>query len=589
MSDKKPSDELNPPPLNPHVTTLSSSTDGKIVNVNLYSGRAEITRLYTFDVRMGMNNVCITELPHVMDQQSLRVEGRGAATIHGVTVSSTPAPPVISTSDKLCELEEGRGRGLRALGRNKQALAALNKFLDSLDLQKVPANEVGTLLNTYKTEAEKLDEAIFDIQAQLSKFDEQIAAERKSFAGPERNSRLSNQASVGVFADVEGTVEIALIYAVYGASWEALYDIRVDMNATETPVSVIYKAAISQDTGENWDNVPLTLETVTPTFGVGLPTLNPWKLSVYKPPVPQHNYRSAARKVTLSAPAPAPGAAYAAFSPASPRYSPTSPEEERKVLHREAVVDSRGTVSATFRVPGMISIPSDGDAHNVTITQLALNAKMSWICVPKEDTRVHLNAKVKNASEYTLLPGSASVYVDGSFISRSDVPPVSPQESFDCPLGIDSSIRVTYHPLSKKVSHSGFYNKNTATVFSQRITIHNTKNMKVEDVKLVDQFPVSEDSNIKVKISAPGLVLPGLDSGTLGVGGSAKEKAPAPVSVGEGIIAQWDGAGEDGVDVSGLGKEGKFNWICAIPAQEKVNLLQSWEVSASDNVRVIGL
>jgi uncharacterized protein (TIGR02231 family) len=237
----------------------------------------------------------------------------------------------------------------------------------------------------------------------------------------------------------------------------------------------------------------------------------------------------------------------------------------------------------------MISIPSDGDAHNVTITQLALNAKMSWICVPKEDTRVHLNAKVKNASEYTLLPGSASVYVDGSFISRSDVPPVSPQESFDCPLGIDSSIRVTYHPLSKKVSHSGFYNKNTATVFSQRITIHNTKNMKVEDVKLVDQFPVSEDSNIKVKISAPGLVLPGLDSGTLGVGGSAKEKAPAPVSVGEGIIAQWDGAGEDGVDVSGLGKEGKFNWICAIPAQEKVNLLQSWEVSASDNVRVIGL
>ena len=42
---------------------------------------------------------------------------------------------------------------------------------------------------------------------------------------------------------------------------------------------------------------------------------------------------------------------------------------------------------------------------------------------------------IKNASDYTLLAGQASVYVDGSFISRSDVPAVSPQESFDCPLG----------------------------------------------------------------------------------------------------------------------------------------------------------
>lgn len=46
-----------------------------------------------------------------------------------------------------------------------------------------------------------------------------------------------------------------------------------------------------------------------------------------------------------------------------------------------------------------------------------------------------LKAKVSNNSEYTLLPGIASVYVDGSFISRSDVPAVSPQESFTCPLG----------------------------------------------------------------------------------------------------------------------------------------------------------
>jgi hypothetical protein len=124
---------------------------------------------------------------------------------------------------------------------------------------------------------------------------------------------------------------------------------------------------------------------------------------------------------------------------------------------RLAVLKAKGNVSATFQVPGMISIPSDGDAHNVTITELKLSASMSWVCIPKMDTKVHLKvncprrclqcfllvltgicfvqANIKNASEYTLLRGTGSVYVDGSFISRSAVPAVSPGESFDCPLG----------------------------------------------------------------------------------------------------------------------------------------------------------
>jgi hypothetical protein len=42
-----------------------------------------------------------------------------------------------------------------------------------------------------------------------------------------------------------------------------------------------------------------------------------------------------------------------------------------------------------------------------------------------------VQAKIKNESKYTFLSAIASVYVDESLISRSDVPAVSPQESFD--------------------------------------------------------------------------------------------------------------------------------------------------------------
>ena len=58
---------------------------------------------------------------------------------------------------------------------------------------------------------------------------------------------------------------------------------------------LVYEAAILQNTGEvcllvlrqfrrqSWENVSLTLETATPTFGLAIPELTPWWLSEYRP------------------------------------------------------------------------------------------------------------------------------------------------------------------------------------------------------------------------------------------------------------------------------------------------------------------
>ncbi|KAF5389962.1 hypothetical protein D9757_003569 [Collybiopsis confluens] len=173
---------------------------------------------------------------------------------------------------------------------------------------------------------------------------------------------------------------------------------------------------------------------------------------------------------------------------------------------------------SVFQVPGLISVPCDNEAHHVTVVELKeLETKLLWYAVPKMDTRVHLNAKIKNTSEYVLLSGEASVYVDGTFISRSCVPSAGPDESFDCSLGLDSSIKITYHPLSSKVSQrtlfTGFTGlnsistfgttKTTATRYTQRVTVLNTKRVRIDALKLLDRLPVSEDERIAVKILKP--------------------------------------------------------------------------------------
>jgi len=65
--------EPQPPsfdPINP--VSLSAQKDSKILSIAVYAGRAELTRLFKFNVKTGQNQVTITELPLAIDQQSFR-------------------------------------------------------------------------------------------------------------------------------------------------------------------------------------------------------------------------------------------------------------------------------------------------------------------------------------------------------------------------------------------------------------------------------------------------------------------------------------------------------------------------------------
>jgi len=242
------------------------------------------------------------------------------------------------------------------------------------------------------------------------------------------------------------------------------------------------------------------------------------------------------------------------------------------IRHRNVSVDSKGNINATFRVPRVSTVPTDGTSHNVTVVKLDLDAIMSWVAIPKVDAKTHLQAKITNASDYTLLPGTASIYVDGSFIAKTQLPIVSPQESFDCSFGLDPSIRITYHPQHKKVTQSGFMTKTSNRAIVQRITIFNSKTTAVERVKVIDQVPISEIPNVTPKLITPPLSAPESLSNQL-------TKIPAPVKVSDGVVAQWEGADDPGVDTDAVGADGKFYWMCAVPAKGKVNLTLHWEIT----------
>ncbi|RXW17065.1 hypothetical protein EST38_g8784 [Candolleomyces aberdarensis] len=633
-----------------NVIELTSSVDSKIAGVSVYSHRAEVTRTFNLALTPGQNQVEISGLPRLLIQDSLRVEGKELDT------------RLLEESEEIKPLRLRKFELEQAIERNDQSKDTLKKYMDSLASPRTASfSEVVETTSEYDiavTELQKKGNALAEDLEVVTKALSTKQRALKDAAKTKWDEKLSLKVSVRILAEVEGEIELSLIYAVSNTSWSPRYAIRVDTHSKDKAVSLVYKADITQMSGEDWTDVSMTLETATPSFDKTLPTLGPWTIRAYKPaPYP----------VILSGSMPAPLPAYHAVlqRPISPswrrsRSRSSSPGEvmyhtpatvRPTILPQLAMVSSLGDVSATFGVPGITTIPSDGARHTVTIASLELDAKLCWVSVPKKDAKTYLSAKIQNVSEYALLEGPANVYVDGSFIARSTIPAVNPEEKFECALGIYPAIRITYHPLAKKLSQSGLLSKSKVYNYTRRITIHNTKNSTVEGIKIIDQIPVSEDATITVKLISPALQLPNFsspanaapvspgDTGSVpssgkgglfrNIGGSGNNsnspsdtpsdkalKAVAKsVKVSPGVIAQWnrpddlhsitgDGSTEETkvhrssesvsdssepLDLTALGKDGKISWICSIPPQTKINLTLQWEVSAPVNTDIVGI
>ena len=129
---------------------------------------------------------------------------------------------------------------------------------------------------------------------------------------------------------------------------------------------------------------------------------------------------------------------------------------------------------------------------------------------------------------------------------------------------------------------TGFYKKSVMKTYTQRITIVNTKSVSIENLKVVDMIPVSQDERIEINLLNPPLPPSVAEDNT------GKEKKSDGISVSPGVLALWDGTGDPEVNQDVVGKNGCVRWDVSLRPQETVNLVLKFEVSYPEKLVVDG-
>jgi uncharacterized protein (TIGR02231 family) len=487
--------------------------------VTVYLDRAVVTRSARIDLAAtGVTEVTLEKLPANLLDQSLQVSGRGAAqaTILDVTARATYVDFTPNERVQALELElRGLAKQRRVLDDRDAVLKAQENTLGRLEAAatapptkdsapRLSIEESAKLLaflaeQLGKIAAEKQDLSIQgeDLAAKID------AAQRQLNELRGAGGRSYKTVTVRLDAITTGTLDLAVSYAVPGASWAPSYDARV--NSNEKTIALAYSGLVRQNTGEDWKDVGLTLSTARPSLGGAAPELRPWGLDIFLPrPVPMAvtvPLKTATRDFANFN-----GISVAGAGATNMQALTTGSFVDGKLMEKDAgyatAAMEAAATSASFKTTTPASVPSDNSPQKVPITTAALAANPEYLTTPKLQPAAFLTAKAVNSSDFPLLAGAMNVFLDGTFVATSHLRTVMAGEKFDLALGADDGISVKHQRVKRFTEETGLTNSGQRITYEYLLTIQNNKKTAAR-VIVADQIPVSRNEKVVVKQLSP--------------------------------------------------------------------------------------
>lgn len=451
----------------------------KISEVVVFPDQATIIRKASFNLPQGTHTLQLMSLPGNIITNSITAKGSGQhpVKLYGAELVTRQLP--LTQNKRVREIEE-KLKELRieekALLNNKNALIYQQEFLKSI--KAASSDQIGKDIITRQLDVEEiqkmlefLDRGFTENFSRLHENENKIKQilleidrlERELNQLDASHSKSERLIEIEVESEKTGPFNLEVSYRIYGTGWKPAYEVRAESGG-KTVYFTGY-GILTQNTGEDWDNVQLTLSTARPSIGGRMPELEPWYL----------RERGVGIQSMLGA-----VVEERAF-------------ELKKAEEVYAHLGSHGS-AVTYNLPKPKTILSDNQPHKLPVSQVSLSADMAYETTPKLVEIAFLRARVTNETDNFYLPGPVQIFLDGDFVATSSIDGVAPQETFDISLGADQRIKVKRKMLKDKVD-AGKIKKIDRTYL---ISIENFTEGEI-NIILIDQIPVSENEDIKVQ------------------------------------------------------------------------------------------
>ncbi len=474
------------------LAQVEKPVESKITSVTVFLANAQVTREVKTRIEPGKSTLVLSGLSVMIDTESIQAAGRGAFTILGVShrqnflsEQNTPkALKVLKDSvayyNNQLVLEQSQKD---ILNKEEQMLLANQRI--GGNNQNITVAELKAMADFYRTRLgdivmsrAKQDEKVRKISIRVAKLTQQI----NELDGQYSLNR--NEILINVSAEAATAAELEVNYVVSNAGWRPTYDLRA-VN-TKSPVQLSYKANVYQATGEDWKNVKLKLSSANPNQGGLKPELYPWYLDFYKP---RPKFSAA-------------GSVHRGAAPAEAKMAEEDEALSEPVVMAYTLADSVTTIQTTLNTEFDIAIPytvnSGTKPTAVDIRNYEMKASFEYAVAPKLDTEAFLIAYGTGWEEFSLLPGDANIFFEGTFVGQTAIDPNNLKDTLAVSLGRDKRIVVKREKV-KDLTSRKVIGTTQRESYTWEISVRNTKS---EAVKLLveDQIPVSQNSQIEITL-----------------------------------------------------------------------------------------
>lgn len=270
----------------------------EIKEVTVYLSGAQITRMALCKLPEGTSEIILTGLSTKIDESSIQISGLQAVSILSMAYDINYMPIVVAKTsisplhDRLEHIEKEiaiHKNQISGLEEEEQIIYSnrtVSTRTQGLSLEKV--KEISTY---YRERITAIKNEIFNANLEVKSLNDETRAIQKQLAelnnAPEKEQ---GELKITFDAPVSSILKLLVSYQVEDAGWIPNYDIKSE--AINAPLKMAYKAHVYQKTGNDWNNVNITLSTGNPTLNVAKPHLGTKYLNF------SNGYRSMARNTT---------------------------------------------------------------------------------------------------------------------------------------------------------------------------------------------------------------------------------------------------------------------------------------------------